>query len=289
MRACQYPLLMCSELALHRGVYLLVLVMAMIGVASAQGTTPQSEKDAFLSAIHRKSPEAKAEALESFLNRFPESELKERSLEILLETYSELQRFPKFGNTLEQLLKVNPDNLLGLTVKAGLMCDNEPTPGLCEKEETDVANRGLRVVATANKPADMSEEDFASRKARGSFAFHRSLGNWALIHQDYQGAQVHLRTAAEIDATNFACVYPLALAYLKSDPPNNVQGLFFIARAASLVDSQSKFQKQLVDYGRREYAKYHGSEEGWPELLKSAKGTSVPPPGFTITPTSKNP
>jgi len=260
----------------------------MIGVASAQGAVPQAEKDDFLAAIHRKSPEARADAMESFLNKFPESGLKERSLEILLETYWELQRFPKFGNTLQQPLKVNPDNLLGLTVKAESRCANESL-GLCEKEETDIANRGLRVLATATKPADMSEEDFASRKARGSFAFHRTLGNWALVHHDYQAAQVHLRTAAEIDATNFASVYPLALAYLKSDPPNNVQGLFFIARAASLVDSQSKFQKQIVDYGRTEYVKYHGSDARWPELLKMARSTPLPPTGFAITQAVKTP
>jgi hypothetical protein len=70
----------------------------------------------------------------------------------------ELQRIPKFGNTLQQLLKVNLDNLLGVTVKAESRCNNEPIPGLCEKEETDIAYRGLRV-ATATKPADMSEEE----------------------------------------------------------------------------------------------------------------------------------
>jgi hypothetical protein len=275
---------------LPRYLAFLVLVLGIaVTIAQSHGTTSQSEEDDFLSAIHRKSPEAKTAALESFLNRFPESRFKERSLEVLLETYWQLQRFPKFGNTLDELLKVNPDNLLGLTVKAESRCDNEPSPGLCEKEETEIANRGLRVLATATKPADMSEDDFASRKARGSFAFHRTLGNWALIHHDYQCAQGHLRTAAEIDPTNFATVYPLAIAYLNSDPPNDLQGLFFIARAAGLVNWKDKFQKQLADYGRREYVKYHGSEEGWPELLKSAKDTPLPPPGFTITPASKNP
>ena len=264
-------------------------VLCTIAIAIAQGTIPKSEEDAFLSAIHGKSPEPKAAALESFLKRFPESRFKERSLEILLETYWELQKFPKFGNTVDELLKVNPDNLLGLTVKVESRCDNEPSRGLCEKEETEIANRGLGVLVTATKPADMSEQDFASRKARGSFAFHRTLAIWVLTHRDYQGAQVHLRTAAEIDGTNFACVYPLALANLNSDTPNNVQGLFFIARASGLVDSHNKFQKQLVDYGRREYVKYHGSEEGWPELLKAAKGTPVPPRGFTITPAGKSP
>jgi hypothetical protein len=33
---------------------------------------------------------------------------------------------------------------------------------------------------------------------------------------------------------HFACVYPLAFACLKADPASNMEGLFFIAPAASL-------------------------------------------------------
>jgi hypothetical protein len=284
MWTSQDPLLMCLELALLKSIYFLIVVLGMIGIA--QGTTPQAEQDAFVAAIHRKEPQAKAAALESFLNKFPASSLKERSLEVLIQAYWEIQN-PKFGNTLDQLLRLNPDNLFGLTLKADLRCDNEPRPGLCEAEEMDIANRGLRVLETATRPADMSEEDFVQRKAHGSAAFHRTLGIWAVVHHDYQGAQVHLRAAEELDPTNFACVYPLGLAYMKADPPNNVQGLFFIARATSLAHGST--QKMIADYGRTEYVKYHGSEKGWTELLKLAKTLPTTPAGFTIIPASKTP
>lgn len=271
-----------------RCLYFLVVVASTISIAIAQATTPQSEEDAFQSAIHRKSPEAKAAALESFLNKVPESRLKERSLEILLETYRELQSFPNFENTLDELLKLNPDNLLGLMVKtAASRCGDGASQDFCEKKELDTANRGLRALTTASKPPDMSEEDFRLRKARGSFAFHRTLGLWALRDHDHQAAQFNLRTAADLDPTNFQCVYPLALAYLNADPPNSVQGLFFIARAATL--SPASYRKKIEDYGREQYEKYHGSAEGWTQLLKSAKSTPLPPAEFTITPASKNP
>jgi hypothetical protein len=60
-----------------------------------------------------------------------------------------------------------------------------------------------------------------------------------------------------------------------------VNGLFFIARAANLV-SEPKGKDSIVKFGHSRYVKYHGSEQGWDELLAQAKTTTVPPPGFTI-------
>jgi hypothetical protein len=63
-------------------------------------------------------------------------------------------------------------------------------------------------------------------------------------------------------------------------PPDTVRGLFFLARAASLVERSR--QKQIVRYGRTEYVKYHGSEPGWGELVKLAKSSPAMPAGFVI-------
>ncbi|MGH9651808.1 MAG: hypothetical protein ACRD3I_15250, partial [Terriglobales bacterium] len=74
-----------------------------------------------------------------------------------------------------------------------------------------------------------------------------------------------------------------ATAYLSSTPPDDVNGLWFIARAANLV-AGSPAEKQISDFGRKRYRHYHGSEEGWPELLAQSKSTALPPAGFTIKP-----
>ena len=271
---------------MRRSIYFLVSLLIAIGNATAQGTTPTPDEDAFLTAIHQKNPEAKVKALDSFLRKFPDSQLKERTLEILIEAYRETQSL-KMGPALDELLTLNPDNLFGLTLKAESMCDLEPRPGFCEALEADTANRGLRSLTVATRPPDMSEEDFMRRKAHASFAFHRILGHQALLHRDYQSAQVHLSTAEQLNPMDFGCVYALALAYMNAEPPNKVQGLFFIARATSLVQRSS--QKQLLDYGRAQYAKYHGSAAGWSELLALAKASPTTPAGFTITPADKTP
>ena len=42
---------------------------------------------------------------------------------------------------------------------------------MCEDQESELANRGLHVLATATKPAYMNEAEFAVPKAQAAVAF----------------------------------------------------------------------------------------------------------------------
>ena len=100
--------------------------------------------------------------------------------------------------------------------------------------------------------------------------------------KDYPSAQKYLRPAVEADPNNVENVYPLALSYLTATPPDDVNGLFFIARAANLVADPAG-KASIIKFGRSRYVKYHGSEQGWDDLLAQTKTTPLPPAGFAIT------
>ena len=48
--------------------------------------------------------------------------------------------------------------------------------------------------------------------------------------------------------------------------------------------AQGPGQQQILDYGRKKYVRYHGSEQGWNELVNDAKASQsiMPPAGFTV-------
>jgi predicted Zn-dependent protease len=259
---------------------LAIVVFGVISISLAQASS-QAEHDAYITAMHHKDAQAKAKALQLFLRDYPSGRLREAALESLLEAYRQTGS-AKEADALDELLRINPNNLYGLTVKASLRCDDEPRPGMCAEEEAELVNRGLQVLADTTKPEYVTESEFAIRKAKAVSIFHSLAGVEAFRHGDYNGAQQHLGIAVQADPASFACVYPLALAYLKADPPDAVRGLFFLARAASLAPNGTA-QKQIAQYAKTEYVKYHGSEQGWTELMKIAK-TSPVPAGFTITP-----
>ena len=62
-----------------------------------------------------------------------------------------------------------------------------------------------------------------------------------------------------------------------------MNGSWFAARAANLAPAQ--MQAQIEKYGKSQYSKYHGSDQGWSDVMAQAKAstTGLPPDGFTIT------
>ena len=48
--------------------------------------------------------------------------------------------------------------------------------------------------------------------------------------------------------------------------------------------AQGPGQQQILDYARKKYIRYHGSEDGWADLVKQAQGSQsvMPPAGFTV-------
>ena len=103
----------------------------------------------------------------------------------------------------------------------------------------------------------------------------------AYAAKDYAKAQQALRASVEVDPTNLRDVYPLALAYLAAGPTEkDVDGLFFIARASNLAQGAGK--AQIAKFGLSKYTKYHGSDDGWNDLLAKTATVTLPPADFAI-------
>jgi tetratricopeptide (TPR) repeat protein len=259
----------------------LICAALMVGVALGQAGIPQTEQNAYEVAVHRKEVQAKIKGLEFFLKTFPSSALKEPALESLADAYSQSGNLREEQETLERLLRDNADNLRGLTLKAYVMllgCDS----GDCEQQQASLADHGFRVLGSATKPDYLSDAEFGRQKAEAEFLFHRLAGVAALMQHDYETAQTHCLVLVEADPNNFGYVYMLALAYLNASPLDMSKGLFFMARAAAL--SPASGRKKIEDYGREQYEKYHGSAQGWSEVLRLAKASPQLPSGFAITP-----
>jgi tetratricopeptide (TPR) repeat protein len=269
---------------LHGCVSTLLCVVFTLGLALGQSVVPQAEQRAYEAAFNHKDVQARIKDLELFLTTFPSSSLNERALESLANAYKQSGDVRKDRETLERLLKINPDNLVGLTLKAYFMlwaCDSID----CEQEQAALAEHGFRAVASAAKPDYLSDADFRRQKAEAEITFHR-LAGIAVTQHDYRTAEAHCLVLVEANPNDFGYVYPLALAYLNSTPPDISRGLFFLARATTLAPAPAR--QQLEKYGRGQYEKYHGSADGWTNLLNMAKTNPLVPSGFTIAPARRS-
>jgi hypothetical protein len=244
-----------------------------------------AEYNAYVGAIQQKDDAAKISGLEAFLAQYPNSVMKEDALETLMVSYQKTNNQAKMLDAAQRILQANPNNLRALALlayikraqaEAGQDAQNNLTQG------AQYGDRGLQALQTAPKPDGTSDADFTKMKTQMSAIFNGTSGMAALQAKNYPVAQQRLRAAVEADPNDLHNVYPLALADLTGTPPNPVDGLFFIARAANLA-AGSPGQAQIESYGKSQYTKYHGSDQGWTDVEAQAKANPLPPAGFTVT------
>lgn len=268
-----------------------------------------AEYNAYVGAIQQSNPQAKASALESFLQQYPNSVMKKDALELLMATYEQTGNTAKMQEAADRLLQAEPSNLRALALQAyshrrEAEANQNPQQNLASAAQ--YGQKGLTALSTATKPDGMSDADWTKLKDQVGGIFNGAVGLNALQNKDYKSAEEHLRAAVNQNPNNLTDVYPLALAYYSAgNPPKpatppppppdannppppdpaivdaNVQGLFFIARAVNL-SAGTPGQPQIADFGKKWFAKFHGSDQGWDDLVSNAKTQTLPPAGFTI-------
>lgn len=279
---------------------LVTFVLALAAFAVAQDATPQqpvptasarpeikdpAEYNAYMSALQQQDNAAKVSGFEAFLQQYPNSVMKEQSLEQLMNAYQVTGKSDKVSEVAQKLLVTNPNNARALTMlafntRAVAMAKQDPQMLVAAG---DAARKCLAALPTAPKPEGMNDADFAKMKTQMGLVCNSVAGTSAMQAKDLKGAEQYLRASVEGDPTNLSDVYNLALAYLTAGPTEDpVNGLFFIARAANLA-ADPKGKEQITKFGHSKYKNYHGAEDGWAELLTQTATTTLPPAGFTIT------
>ena len=261
-----------------------LIVVSVAGLARGQARkqiNDPAEYNAYMSALGQTDPAAKIDGLEAFLTQYPDSVMREDSLELLMAAYERAGNTAKSQDTAKKVLEINACNLRALALLAS-MGQGVGQPGgrwasLAQSitETGQYAEIGLRCEATATKPEGVTQADFDRLKSQTAMIFNETSGVLAYQAKDYAKAQKRLRAAVDAEPNNFVNVYALAQAYLEPGPTEkDVDGLFYIARSANLAQSENK--DQIVKYGKSRYTKYHGSDEGWNELMAVAATATSP-------------
>jgi len=233
-----------------------------------------AEYNAYVNALQQKDAAAKISGMEAFLVTYPNSVMKEDALETLMGAYQQANNQAKVIEIANRLLAVNPNNVRALV----LLSYNEKAAQKWADAQQH-AEKGLQALPSMPKPdAATTDADFAKQKSQFSGLLNSVAGFSALQVKDYPAAQKYLRAAVEGDPADVGNVYPLALAYLTGTPEDDLNGLFFIARAANLI-TDAGAKAGVVKFGHSRYVKYHGGEDGWNELLAKTATTPLPPPG----------
>lgn len=263
---------------------------AQAGQAQAAQTGPTikdpAEYNAYITAFNQTDPTAKAQALEAFLQQYPNSVMKVQALELLMASYQQANNSQKTVDAAQRVLQADPNNLRSLAVLTFInrQCalGGGPNAVQCLTDAGRYGQQGLQAIQTAPAPAGVSADDWTKLKTQTAPIFNSAVGLAALQNKNYPAAQQALLAAVQSNPNDFTTVYQLAIAYL-SQKPIDPKGLWWVAKAVNLAQG-SPAQAQIANYGKRAYTVYHGGEDGWDQLVASAGQGTAPPADLNIAP-----
>jgi hypothetical protein len=254
-----------------------------------------AEYNAYVSAVQQKDNAGKISGLEAFLTQYPNSVMKNQALEILMGAYQQqanstadpTQRralIQKTMDTAAKLVTADACNVRALALLAYfdrvLAQGGDPNAKQLLADGKKYGQQGLDCLPK------VTDQELLKNKAQMEGIFNSAIGIDDLQEKDYAGAIQHLKPAADANPNDFSVVYPLALAYwpdpkTPTTPDNAMNAIWYAARASAVAPPQS--QAALEKYARSIYVRYHGGDDGWPDVLAKAKaGTAAPPDLATL-------
>ena len=238
-----------------------------------------------MNAVQESDAAKRAQAIEAFLQTYPNSVMKEDALVSLMGAYQQAGNASKTIDTASRVLQANPNNVRALALLAYYyrnVCaqGGADAPKNCD-QAAQYGQKGLDALPSAPKEG-MSDADYTKFHNELTAIFDGAVGFAALQKKDYATAQKELREAiGDESKPDITDIYPLATADLEAKPINP-EGFWFAIKASQLA--QGPGQQQILDYARKKYIRFHGSEDGWADIVKQAQGSQsvMPPAGFTV-------
>jgi hypothetical protein len=237
-----------------------------------------AEYNAYVSAVQQTDANAKISGLEAFLTQYPNSVMKNQALEVLMGAYQQANNMQKTTDTATKLVAADSCNERALALLAYFdrvrAQGGDPNAKQLLVDGKKYGQEGLDCLPK------VTDQELLKNKPQMEGIFHSAIGIDDLQDKDYAGAIENLKPAADANPQDFSVVYPLALTYwpdpkTPTTPENSRNAIWYASRASAIAPAQA--QAQIEKYAKSLYRRFHGDEDGWPDLLAKAKAGTTPP------------
>jgi tetratricopeptide (TPR) repeat protein len=243
-----------------------------------------TEYNAYMTALNS-DPWRKGPAMEAFAKQYPQSRLLTDALEQAMAAYQYIGKQDKTAELLKRILEPMPSNVRELAVTVALDRMKWETENFTEGCSDSDAQTGLQQLPGWPKPEGITDSNFVKIRKLMSHIFYGAAGFCALKNKDYASARVFYEKAFQLDPTNMPGVWQLAIADLEMNPID-VNGLWYCAKAINLLQDLKQKDPSAVNlmarYCKTKYEKYHGSEDGWDQIVRAAAKGNAPPSAHPV-------
>ncbi len=241
-----------------------------------------------------KDPAKKLTLLNQWKQAYPATDPKILDVrnDMFLGAYKALGQARQEFDMAQEVLKTRPNDLaaLGDTVEAVMAIKPAPSPADLDAGEKAAMKLLDDPAAFANKPATTSDADWAKTQAAVKGYAEQILVQIYVARKEDKRAVDDLTKLLQRDPSLAVASYQLGTAMLNiiranKKPEDQPPAFWQYARAASYTGPNAlpdAARKQILDTVTKAYTGYHGSAEGFNELLAAAKVGAFPPPGWHI-------
>lgn len=239
-----------------------------------------AEYNAYMSAFNNPDPAQKAAGMEAFLSAYPDSVVRLDAFDQAMVAYQQAGNAAKVAEIADRILQEHPSHVRALAIAA---FTRRAAAARGDKKAAaelgPLAARGLEALPSFSRPDGASDAQYAQARAQVGAVFEGCAAFAALQAKDYGTAREHYLKALAVDPSDMTNTYQLAVAELSAEP-KIADGFWHAARAMQLAGANVAGRAQIENWAKAVYKKYHGGEDGWDELVKSAAGQTSIPDGF---------
>lgn len=274
------------------------LGMAPIGLmAQAPAAAPaaqQSEKkwkdraeyDLYDAISKDTNAKTRLEKLQQWEKQYPQTDYIKERRTLFLTTYFALGQAKDAVGVAKQILADDPKNFSAqyiIVTYTIALAGNPPAADVMDQGEK-AAQTLLANIDTA--PPNFTPENWKAQRPQVEELAHTTIGWVEMQKKNWQMAQDEFQKALKIDPNSGQLAYYMGTGIAEEKDVKKMPiALFYFARAATYQGQGAlppQGQQQVMEYVKRAYKGYHGSDQDFDKLLAAAKASNTPPPDFSI-------
>jgi len=250
------------------------LVCALIGARpaaaqaaqSSQPTYTMAEYNSFQACQAEKDPQARLNCFDGFMSKYPNSTLTKYIAAALYNPgctgFLQAKEYQKAVDCADKVLAlVDKTDIttqlqavqLRIQAFAGVAAATPPDQAALTKER-DAAALGAKLLPTWSKPnPNMTDEQFDQTKKGAAAFFNSAVGAADFQLKDYAGAIAAYKVVLANTPTDALAEYRIGLAYMAMTPPQQLDGMWAVARA---IDLKIADADKVKDYLRKTMVNY---------------------------------
>lgn len=222
-----------------------------------------AEYNSYQAAAAEKNPVAQLKLLDDFTAKYPNSNLLNYVYPLYYNNYGAQKNFPKTMEYCDKLLALGEkasaaERYQAYSVRA-YAYNNIPNPDAdTARKAREAALAGVKSVDSVPKPDGVDEAKFTEDKKRSVIFFNGTAANAAMAAKDYAGAIQSYKAVLAATPEDLTANYSLGKAYMSTNPPQQLDGMWSFARAATSKSANEQQSKQVKSYLRKVIVGYQG-------------------------------